>query len=248
MRPLNESVVLVTGAAGGIGRACVEAFVHTGARVVATDVQDSEIVGAHWIRADVSDENSVRDLIEQTVAKFGALDVLVNNAAVLTPTAPLQETSTNEFDKILAVNLRGVFFCLKYAYPHLQKSRGSVVNVSSMAGLFGERDHAIYSATKGALNALTQSAAADWGGDGIRVNAICPSSVTTPNVTEMISQADDPDAIHKLRQSINCLGFVASPEHIASVVTFLASPAATFITGALMPVSGGSECGYGIKY
>jgi NAD(P)-dependent dehydrogenase (short-subunit alcohol dehydrogenase family) len=256
MKEPNESTVLITGASGGIGAACVQAFAEAGARVVLADVDESgrewaDRLGAgrgRFIRTDVSDPASVENLIAQTIAAFGTLDVLVNNAAVLLPNAPVHETTLAEFDALIAVNLRGVFLCCKYAYPHLAQSRGCIINVSSMSGVQGEKGHAVYAATKGALNALTRSMAVDYGPVGIRCNAVCPSSVLTPNTDRIIAARPDADRIVQLRQSINVLGYTATPDQIAAVVVFLAAPAAGFITGALLPVSGGTECGYGVKY
>lgn len=251
MQTLNDKVALITGASGGIGRALVQAFLEAGARVMASDIENGDLPATEYCRyarADVSDESSVQHLIAQTIETFGALDILINNAAVLTPTAPVHETSLEEFEKLVAVNLRGAFLMCKYCYPHLRSTQGCIVNISSMAGVHGEKHHAIYSATKGAISALTQSMAVDYGPDGIRCNAVCPSSVLTPNVDKIIEALPNAQEIVQLRKSINCLGYTAMPGQIASVAVFLASPAAAFMTGALVPVSGGTECGYGIKY
>jgi len=253
MRSLENKVALITGATGGIGRALVQAFLDAGARVMASDIATAESLQgspeySRFVGADVSDEASVQNLIQQTVQTFGALDIVVSNAAVLVPTAPVHETSLDEFDKLVAVNLRGTFLLCKYAYPHLRSTQGCIVNISSMAGVHGEKHHAVYAATKGAINALAQAMAVDYGGDGIRCNAVCPSSVLTPNVDKMIAAAPNAAEIVQLRKSINCLGYTATPVEIAAVAVFLSSPAASFMTGAIVPVSGGSECGYGIKY
>lgn len=252
----HENVVLITGASGGIGWACVQAFLREGARVALADVepptaeQSAQLPADRTLilKADISNPDSVRAMIDRCVARFGRLDVLVNNAAALRPELTVQDTSIEQLERLLAVNVRGTFLCCQHAYPHLRATHGCVVNVSSMSGVHGEKSHAAYAATKGAINALTQSMAIDWGADGIRVNAVCPSSVLTPNVGRIIASAPDPTAIIELRKKINLRGYTASPDEIASVIMFLASPAASFMTGALIPVSGGSECGYGIKY
>jgi NAD(P)-dependent dehydrogenase (short-subunit alcohol dehydrogenase family) len=251
MNQLSNRTTIITGASGGIGRALVQAFLEAGARVMASDIANSDLSETEYCRytrADVSDEGDVQHLIAQTIETFGALDILINNAAVLTPTAPVHETSLEEFEKIVAVNLRGTYLLCKYSYPHLKQRKGCIINVSSMAGVHGEKHHAIYSASKGAINALTQSMAIDYGPDGIRCNAICPSSVLTPNVDKMIEELPNAEEIVHLRKSINVLGYTATPDQIAAVAVFLASPAAAFMTGSIVPVSGGSECGYGIKY
>ena len=256
MESLEGRSVIVTGGAGGIGLACVEAFLGAGARVTLADVDPAgrdrvEQLASDRCRfahTDVSDERCVQDLIGQTVAAFGSLDVLVNNAAVLTPCAPVHETTLDQFEALVAVNVRGLFLCCKHAYPELKRSGGSIVNLSSMAGVTGEKHHAVYAATKGAINALTRSMAADYGPEGIRVNAVCPSCVETPRSERAIAASPDADTLRLLRRKIIPLGSVARPDQVASVVVFLASPAAAFITGAVIPVSGGSECGYGLKY
>ena len=256
MNSLEDKTVIVTGASGGIGLACVDAFLDAGARVMMADVDPSgsrraDQAGAdrcRFTRTDVSDDDAVRRLIDQTVGVFGSLDVLVNNAAVLSPCAPVHQTTLEEFDALVSVNLRGLFLCSKHAVPHLKRTRGSIVNMSSMAGVIGEKNHAVYSATKGAINALTRSMAIDYGPDRVRVNAICPSCVATPSSERAIAESPDADAIRRMRPQMTHLGFVAEPEHVASVAVFLASDAALYMTGAIVPVSGGSECGCGLKF
>jgi len=243
-----KPVVIVTGASGGIGRACVNAFLKAGARVVMADVKPSSHPRARFIRTDISEEASVQNLIAQTMKMFGGIDVLVNNAAVLVPTKAVHNTTLAEFNALVSVNIRGTFLCCKHAYRHLKRSRGCIVNVSSMAGVLGEKNHAVYAATKGAINALTKAMAVDYGLQGVRVNAVCPGGVRTPNAEKVIRAMPDAAKIVKLRDSIHAVGYTASPEQIAGAVTFLASPAAGFMTGAIVPVSGGMECGYGIKY
>jgi NAD(P)-dependent dehydrogenase (short-subunit alcohol dehydrogenase family) len=242
---------LVTGAHGGIGRACVDAFLSAGACVVATDIDDDgtqSLSERHrFIRCDLRNENDVESLVAAAAAAFGGLDVVVNNAAMLRPLAAVHETSTEQFEQLMTTNVRAPFLCCKYAYVHLRDSKGCIVNVSSMAGIHGERAHAVYSATKGALNAMTQAMAIDYGRDGIRCNAVCPSSVLTPTTDVIVNEAPDPQRVIEARRDITALGYTAGPKEIASAVLFLASPAASFMTGTLMPVSGGSECGYGVK-
>lgn len=255
----NTRVILITGAAGGIGRACAQAFSARGDRLALVDVsrpprrladppaRAKRPSTAFW-QIDISDDAAVAKLFEQVIARFGRLDVLVNNAAVLMPAKPVENTTLDEMDRLLAVNVRGTFLCCKHAYAHLKKTRGCVVNVSSMAGIYGEGMHAAYSMTKGAINALTRSMAVDWGPAGIRCNAVCPSAVSTPNADRAIAASDKGNELLQRRQRIAHLDHVAQPREIASVVLFLASPAANYMTGALVPVSGGSECGYGLKY
>ena len=215
MKPLNESSVLVTGASGGIGRACVEAFLQAGAHVVATDIDEggrSFLEPLHgerctFLSADLREKEAVEHLIDVAGKKYGGLDVLVNNAAVIQPLAPVHTTTLQDFDRLLAVNLRSVFLCCKYAYPYLRQSQGCIINMSSMAGVQGEKDHAIYCATKGALNALTKAMAVDYGPEGIRCNAVCPSSVLTPSTNRLIQASPDPEGVIEMRKAINLLGY-----------------------------------------
>ncbi len=251
MKPLNNATVLITGGLGGIGRACVGALLDAGARVAVSDIKRAAAgfrsQRCRYLHADIRDERAVKRLVAGTIAAFGSLDVLVNNAAIFKPMAPVHRTTAAEFDALVAVNLRGVFLCCKHAYRHLARSRGCIVNVSSMAGVAGEKGHAVYCATKGAINALTQAMAIDYGPAGVRCNAVCPSSVLTPNTDKLVSAARHPAKVVAFRKKLTLLGYTAKPEEIANVVVFLASPAASFMTGAIVPVSGGSECGYGLK-
>jgi NAD(P)-dependent dehydrogenase (short-subunit alcohol dehydrogenase family) len=145
---------------------------------------------------------------------------------------------------LINVNLRGVYLGCRLAYKHLKTSHGCVLNISSMAGVTGQRDHAIYSATKGAINTLTRSTAADWGPDGIRVNALCPTAVRTDGLEQWMKQQPNREEIEDYLRRIHVLGYYPDAEAVASVAAFLCSDDATFVTGCIMPVSGGSECGY----
>ena len=250
MRPLDQATVLITGAAGGIGQACVKAFLAAGSRVIGTDSAEGTMKASdryRFIGADLRDEKSVDRMISEASNAFGSLDALVNNAAIFRPMAPVHETTSEQFDALMSVNVRGAFLCCKYAYPHLRAAKGAIVNVSSMAGVQGEKHHAAYVATKGAINSLTLAMAIDYGPEGVRVNAVCPSSVITPNTDALVNESPNPAKVVEKRKQITLLGYTASADEIANVVVFLASPAASFVTGAIVPVSGGSEVGYGIK-
>jgi meso-butanediol dehydrogenase/(S,S)-butanediol dehydrogenase/diacetyl reductase len=256
MKTLKGASVIVTGASGGIGRATVEAFLEEGSRVIMGINRDAgckdlqEKWGperARMVRADLSNEGDIRNLIETTVKAYGGLDVLVNNGACLFPMKAMHDHTHEEFEQVIAVNVRGLWLTCKYAYLHLQKSKGNIVSVSSMAGVAGEKNHAIYSASKGFMNSLTKAMAIDYGRKGIRCNAVALSSALVPNIDAMIAAQPNAAEIVQLRKEINQLGYTSLPEETANVVVFLASPRASFITGAVIPVSGGSEIGYGIK-
>ncbi len=201
-----------------------------------------------FVRTDVSRESDVRKLMTSAARRFGRIDVLINNAAVLSPAKAVHETTFAEFEAAVDANLRGTFLASKYAYAHLKRSRGCIVNVSSMAGVIGEKDHAAYAATKGGINALTKSMAIDYGREGIRVNAVCPGGVSTANADKVIRSGPNAKRLLRQRDSLHGLSRTAAPEEVAAVVHFLASRAASFVSGALIPVSGALECGYGIKY
>jgi NAD(P)-dependent dehydrogenase (short-subunit alcohol dehydrogenase family) len=256
MKTLQGASVIVTGASGGIGRATVESFLAEGSRVImgvypdegCKDLQEKwGPERARWVYADLSNEDDIRNLVETAVKAFGGLDVLANVGACLFPMKAMHEYTHEEFDRVIAVNVCGLWLTCKHAYPYLKKSKGNIVSVSSMAGVAGEMNHAIYSASKGFMNSLTKSMAIDYGRAGIRCNAVALSSALTPNIDAMIAAQPNAAEIVQLRKDINQLGYTSQPEETANVIVFLASPKASFITGAIIPVSGGSEIGYGIK-
>ena len=251
---LQDKVAVVTGGAAGIGAAIVRRFVAEGARVLVGDRDQpqgdalcSELGNATVFQGlDVADEVSFAKAIEQTIARWGRLDILVNNAGIALPATTVQDTTLDQFEQLVDVNLRSVFLGCKLAYPHLKIARGCVLTISSMAGVTGQERHAVYGATKGAVNALTKCAAVDWGRDGIRVNALCPAGVWTDSLRAWMKIQPDAAGIETYLRDIHALGYCPEPEEIASVAAFLCSDEAKFITGCLMPVSGGSECGYNV--
>ncbi len=251
---LQNKVALVTGGSSGIGAAIARRFVSEGARVVVAD-QDQprgtalcEELGslARFQSLDVSSAASFALAVEHTVGAEGKLDVLVNNAGITLPAETVENTTLEQFEQLVAVNVRSVFLGCKLAHPHLKASRGCVLNVSSISGVTGQERHAIYSATKGAINALTKSIAVDWGRQGIRVNALCPAAVWTDALQQWIRAQPDADRMVDYLQSIHALGYCPEAGEIASVAAFLCSDDAKFVTGCIMPVSGGSECGYNV--
>jgi NAD(P)-dependent dehydrogenase (short-subunit alcohol dehydrogenase family) len=256
MKTLEGASVIVTRASGGTGRATVEAFLAEGSRVIMGINRDESCkdLQEKWgpertrmVRADLSKEEEICDLIETAVKAFGGLDVLVNNGACLVPMKAMHDHTQEEFKRLIAVNVRGLWLTCKHAYPHLKKCKGNIVSVSSMAGVAGEKDHCIYSACKGFMNSLTKSMAIDYGREGIRCNAVALSSALVPNIDAMIAAQPNAAEIVQLRKDVSLLGYTSRPEETANVIVFLASPKASFITGAVIPVSGGSEVGYGIK-
>ena len=250
--PLNGKVALVTGAASGIGAAIARKLAAEGATVCAADVNMAGVEDLcaalssrhRALHLDVSSEDSFASAIGRVIEQFGRLDILVNNAGIVSPAVPVQDTSMEAFDSFVAVNLRGVFLGCRLAYPYLRLTRGCVLNISSMAGINGQASHAVYAATKGAINALTKSVATDWGPDGIRINALCPMGVWTDGFREWMAEQADPKGIEEYLKRIHALNYCPEAAEIASVAAFLCGDEARFVTGCLMPVSGGGECGY----
>ena len=249
---LENKIAIVTGGAKGLGAAIVEQFVAEGATVMVGDVdienaqQLAQRFGERAVAQplDVASESSFGNAIDCAVAHWSRLDILVNNAGIVVPAEPVQATTNEQFQRLVDVNLRGVWLGCKLAYSHLKSSSGCVLNISSMAGVSGQENHAVYAATKGAINALTKCTAVDWGTDRIRVNALCPAGIWTDGLREWCREQPDPEKIESYLNRIHSLGYCPQPNEIARVAAFLCSHEAQFMTGAIVPVSGGSECGY----
>ena len=254
-RRLVGRVAIVTGAATGIGRAIALRFGGEGARVAVAD-RNLGLAGetmrqlgdrgaeARLVACDVSDGAQVRAMVEEVVAEWGGVDVLVNNAGVPGTAAPADETAEEDFDRVIAVNLRGVFLCAKYAIPHLEASgRGAIVNVASTFGLVGAHHAPAYCASKGGVIALTRQLAVDYGPRGIRVNAVCPGYVDNDMDQRRTRMTAEDAARHlaarEAAAALQPLGRQAATAEIAAAVAFLASDDASFVAGAIVPVDGG---------
>jgi len=254
MARLAGKVAFITGGGGGIGRATAERFAQAGAAVGVLDRDGREAAcvaaaidqqggRALALTADVSHPRAVARAIEQCEDSFGGLDVLVNNAGVHFARA-VDEYTEDEIDWILSVNLTGALHAIRSALPLLRRSCGSIVSVSSMAGLVGQDRGAVYVATKGALIALTKALALELAPDGIRVNCVCPAGVDTPLMRDWAHTLPDPDAVLRGQASMHLLNRLATSDEIAAAIMFLASPDASFITGIALPVEGGATLGY----
>jgi NAD(P)-dependent dehydrogenase (short-subunit alcohol dehydrogenase family) len=249
-----DRVVLVTGAARGIGRATAELFAAEGASVALLDldrheaekVADGICAGGRRALAlgvDVGDSSAVTDAIGHCAKTFGRLDVLVSNAGTHFSRAIDQYTDA-EIDRLLSTNLKGTLYSVRATVPKLRETRGSIVSVSSMTGLVGQDRGAVYAATKGAIISLTKALALELAPDGIRVNCVCPAGVDTPLMRQWAETLPDPEAVLSRQAAMHLTNRLASPQEIASVILFLASPAASFITGVAIPVEGGATLGY----
>ncbi|MFC5749847.1 SDR family NAD(P)-dependent oxidoreductase [Actinomadura rugatobispora] len=247
---LQGKVAVITGAGSGIGRAAAHRFAGEGAKVVCASVSGSaidvarEIGGAAiGLRTDVADEADVRRMIATAEEEFGRVDVLVNNAGFGGGLKPLHEQTTETWDRVHGVNLRGVFFCMKYGIISMRGTGGgSIVNVSSATAVVGFKHHGVYGAAKAGVNQLTKVAALDYADDGIRVNAVCPGSIWTGLVARSREFPEPPPGTFRIPGiPMDRWGLA---EEIASAALFLASDEASYITGLLMPVDGGYSVGF----
>jgi len=239
-------IALVTGAAAGIGRASAVALARAGARVMVTDIADcAETVGlisaaggeARSLEVDVADEQQVANMVAATVAAFGRLDIAFNNAGVAGVFTKTHDYPSDDWARVIAVNLTGVWHCMKYELQQmLKQGSGSIVNTASVAGLVGMSHAAAYSAAKAGVIGLTRNAAIEYARNNIRVNAVCPGGVRT-NMTESAEQSL-PGFLDRLAR-LEPMGRVAEPEEIASAVVWLSSDGGSFMTGHALPVDGG---------
>ncbi|MGN6437388.1 MAG: SDR family NAD(P)-dependent oxidoreductase [Agriterribacter sp.] len=248
---LKDKVLFLTGGSSGIGLECAKAYLNEGATVVvASNTTVEEDFGkptadkCFFILCDVSSEEAVRIAIEQTVERFGKLDAIHNNAGIVTPSAMLHETTTEEWHRLMDVNMKSIYLTTKYGIEALRESEGCILNTSSLVGEIGQEMHAAYTATKGGISALTKAMALDYAKYRIRVNAVCPAWVKTPAVQSWINNQPDIEEAEAYISTIHPLGYCPEGDVIADACVFLLSDKARFITGCTMPVSGGAELGY----
>lgn len=241
---LKNKVIFLTGGAAGIGFECAKVYLQEGAKVVVFDKNLSDTEGVLNIKGDVSNATDIEAAIKKTLETHGRIDAIHNNAGIAHPSKPLHETTEKEWDNLMNINLKSVYFTTKYAFEALKSSKGCILNTSSMVGSMGQSLHAAYSATKGGMNALTKSMALDYAPFGIRVNAVAPAGVWTPMLREWAAEQPNTTAIEQYLDDIHALGYCPEGDVIADVCAFLLSDKARFITGCIMPVSGGAELGY----
>lgn len=246
MRDLDGQIALITGAAGGIGAAAAILFAKRGAKVVVCDLADGgavveEIVRAGGeaaaVRCDVSDAEAVRQLAEQVTATHGTVRILFNNAGTEVDDGPAHEVDPAAVDHILGVNLQGMFHTCRYFIPGMIDGGGCIVNTSSIGGLVGTALHHAYVASKGGVIAFTRALAVTYGRENIRANVICPGP-TRSGISARLGEEWERE-----RAAALPLGRIAHPKEIAEAALFLASPAASFVTGAVLAVDGGRTAG-----
>lgn len=242
-------VVIVTGAGTGIGAGTARRFLREGASVVLNGRREHKlretIAGFDAAKSlvhpgDVSDEKYVKRLVEDTVAKFGKLDVLVNNAAMAV-FGPFRNTTTADWRKVMGTDLDGIYFASREALPHLLKTKGTIINVSSASGLGGDWGLAAYNAAKGAVTNFTRSLALEYGSRGVRINAVAPSLTSTDATIEL----EKSEALMTAFRERLPIGRAATPDEVAGVIAFLASEDAVFINGVNLPVDGGVHASNG---
>lgn len=248
IQSFEGKVALVTGAAAGIGFETAKAFAEAGAAVALLDMDEAAIdnaVGsltgkghkALAIQCDVADEEQVKAGIERTIATLGRLDFACNNAGIHVPSAETAEAKGEDFDRAIAVNLRGVWNCMKYELIQMrQQNEGSIVNISSNSGLAGIAGLGAYTASKHGVIGLTKSAALEYATKGIRVNVVCPGPVQTPMVYRAL--ASHPESMKAVIDSVP-LGRLGRPEEVASAVMWFCSPGSSFAIGSVLSVDGG---------
>ena len=245
---VEGKIALITGGAAGIGRATALTFAREGAKVVVADVMvdgAKETVklikdaggDAAFVRADVSQAAEVEALVNQTIETYGRLDCAHNNAGVEGDMAPTHEYQEGEFNRVLRINLKGVWLCLKYEIPQmLKQGSGSIVNTSSVAGLIGFPTMPAYVASKHAVAGLTKTAALEYAKSGIRVNAVSPGSINTGMVDRMV---EGKEGMREMILSLEPVGRQGTAQEVAESVVWLCSDAASFVTGHVMAIDGG---------
>ena len=244
---LKGKVAIVTGAGSGIGRACALALAREGAKVALVGRRKpplekvaDEIGGATLVlAADVSRKDDVGGIVGKTVAHFGRLNVLLNNAGVL-HIGTAEQITEEQWDETFNVNVRGLWLLSRAVLPQMRKNAGgSIINMASVLGVNGARNRAAYAPSKGAVVLLTKCMAIDHGHERIRVNAICPSFVETDLTAAVIRKAPDPESVRSERIAAHPIGRLGQPEDIAGLAVYLASDQSSWVTGAVFPVDGG---------
>jgi NAD(P)-dependent dehydrogenase (short-subunit alcohol dehydrogenase family) len=252
MHLLLDKVIFLTGGSRGIGFECAKKYAAEGAKVVIMANESSSVAtavktlgdGHYGITGNVCNASDVENAILITLQKYGRIDVIHNNAGIAHPSKPVHTTSEDEWNQLMNTNLKSIFLTTKYGLAALQKTQGCILNTSSIVGELGQHNHAAYTATKGGVNALTKSMALDYAPYKVRVNAVAPAAVWTDMLRAWSKEQDNAENIEHYLNVIHPLGYCPEGDVIADACVFLVSHMARFITGMIMPVTGGAELGY----
>ena len=248
---LNNKVSIITGGATGIGKATVETFAKEGAKVIFCDINkkqgllnqkkfNSMGLDTFFIQADVSNEADVKKMINFVVKKFNKIDTLFNNAGIEQPVTPSHKVDVKIFDKIISINLKGVFLCSKHTLPIMMKKKsGAIVNNSSISAFANVGGNIGYASSKGGVMSLTRVLAVEYAKYNIRVNAVCPGVIDTPMNERNVKRAVNKSQLKKKWKTVTPLGRIASPYELAQTVLFLSSNMSSFVTGVGLLVDGG---------
>lgn len=251
---LHNKVAVITGSGSGIGKAAAEVFASQGAKIAVVDINEEKLnqtvqelqqqgFVAMGICCDLSNEDKVKDLIASVIQRFGGIDILFNNAGTILPKG-IEEIEGHEWNRIFDVNVKSMFLTIKYGLAYLKASKGCIVNMGSMTGVVGQQFNPAYSATKGAVIALTKALAIDLAPHGVRVNSISPAGVKTPLLADWLQLQENPEQAGLAQDRSHLLGRTATPNEIANVALFLASDDSSFVTGENIVVDGGATIGY----
>lgn len=242
----QNKVAIVTGGSFGIGKAAAIAFANRGAKVVIADwVEDKETLetikssggDATFVKCDVSKNDDVKKMIDKAIVQYGRIDYAFNNAGIEGLSAPTHECTDENWEKVIPVNLKGVWLCMKYEIPQMLKhGKGAIVNNASIAGLVGFQNIPAYVASKHGVIGLTKNAALEYAKLGIRVNAVCPGVIKTPMIDRFTGKSKE---VEKQFESLEPVGRLGQPEEVAEAVMWLCSDSSSFVTGDALPVDGG---------
>lgn len=252
----KDRAVIVTGGANGIGAGCARVFCREGGLVGILDRDQeagrraaSELTAAGpgravYVLCDVSDHRALGTAINGTATDFGRLDCLINNAGIHPPATSLEETEIEDVESLMRINFLSTFAGAKYALPHLRRTKGTIVNISSMTAVLGQDRSSAYAASKGAQLSLTKALAVELGREGIRVNAILPSNIDTPLMRDWAATLDNPQSALERVANLQVFGRLGTPEEIGRVALFLATEDSSFITGQGIEAEGGASLDY----
>lgn len=257
-----DKAVIITGGSSGIGKGCAEEFIKAGSNVIVCCNDEAEGTAAatalkgtadayggrdcSFIYCDVRKAEDIKNLIEATIARYGRIDCLINNAGWHPPHRSIDDFTIDEFRDLIELNLVSVFTSCKYALPYVRQTRGNIINMSSLVGALGQYQATTYVATKGAVTAFTKALAIEEARNGVRVNSVSPGNIYTPLWQAAIDAAADPEQYKAEGNAAQVLGRMGTPEEVGRLCVFIAAEA-TFTTGVDHIISGGAELGYGRK-